>query len=50
MAVTLLILAGGFALGNSGALACITVLSVAAYVVLFAVGLGPVFWLLITES
>ena len=49
MAVTLLILAGGFALGVSGASAWITVLSVAAYVAFFAVGLGPVFWLLIAE-
>jgi SP family galactose:H+ symporter-like MFS transporter len=49
MAVTLLILAGGFALGTSGALAWITVLSLAAYVAFFAVGLGPVFWLLIAE-
>jgi sugar porter (SP) family MFS transporter len=49
MAATLLILAGGFALGTSGALAWITVLSVAAYVAFFAVGLGPVFWLLIAE-
>jgi sugar porter (SP) family MFS transporter len=49
MAATLLILAGGFALGTSGASAWITVLSVAAYVAFFAVGLGPVFWLLIAE-
>jgi SP family galactose:H+ symporter-like MFS transporter len=49
MAATLMILAGGFALGTSGALAWITVLSVAAYVAFFAVGLGPVFWLLIAE-
>jgi SP family galactose:H+ symporter-like MFS transporter len=49
MAVTLLILAAGFAIGTSGALAWITVLSVAAYVAFFAVGLGPVFWLLIAE-
>jgi SP family galactose:H+ symporter-like MFS transporter len=49
MAATLLILAVGFALGTSGPLAWITVLSVAAYVAFFAVGLGPVFWLLIAE-
>jgi MFS transporter, SP family, galactose:H+ symporter len=49
MAVTLLVLAAGFAIGTSGALAWITVLSVAAYVAFFAVGLGPVFWLLIAE-
>ncbi|TFF21756.1 sugar porter family MFS transporter [Jiella endophytica] len=49
MAVTLAILAGGFFIGNSGALAWITTLSVAAYVGFFAIGLGPVFWLLIAE-
>ena len=49
MAGTLLVLAGGFAFGASGATAWITVLSVAAYVAFFAVGLGPVFWLLIAE-
>jgi MFS family permease len=49
MATTLLLLAGGFALGASGATAWLTVLSVAAYVAFFAVGLGPVFWLLIAE-
>jgi len=49
MAVTLLVLAAGFAVGTSGASAWITVLSVAAYVAFFAVGLGPVFWLLIAE-
>jgi sugar porter (SP) family MFS transporter len=49
MAATLLILTAGFTFGTSGALAWITVLSVAAYVAFFAVGLGPVFWLLIAE-
>jgi SP family galactose:H+ symporter-like MFS transporter len=49
MAATLLVLAGGFAVGTSGASGWITVLSVAAYVAFFAVGLGPVFWLLIAE-
>ena len=49
MAATLLVLAAGFAFGTSGASAWITVLSVAAYVAFFAVGLGPVFWLLIAE-
>jgi MFS transporter, SP family, galactose:H+ symporter len=49
MAATLLILAGGFAFGASASTAWITVLSVAAYVAFFAVGLGPVFWLLIAE-
>ena len=49
MAVTLLVLAGGFAFGASGPLGWITALSLAAYVAFFAVGLGPVFWLLIAE-
>ena len=49
MAVALLVLAGGFALGASGPLGWITVLSLAVYVAFFAVGLGPVFWLLIAE-
>jgi sugar porter (SP) family MFS transporter len=49
MAATLLILAAGFAFGASGATGWLTVLSVAAYVAFFAVGLGPVFWLLIAE-
>ena len=49
MAATLLILAAGFMIGTSGASAWITVLSVAAYVAFFAVGLGPIFWLLIAE-
>jgi len=49
MAATLLILAVGFAFGASGATGWLTVLSVAAYVAFFAVGLGPVFWLLIAE-
>jgi sugar porter (SP) family MFS transporter len=49
MAVSLLVLAGGFALGASGPLGWITVLSLAVYVAFFAVGLGPVFWLLIAE-
>ena len=49
MAATLLVLAGAFAAGASGALAWLTVASVALYVAFFAVGLGPVFWLLIAE-
>jgi sugar porter (SP) family MFS transporter len=49
MAATLLVLAGGFVVGTSGASGWITMLSVAAYVAFFAVGLGPVFWLLIAE-
>ena len=49
MAISLLTLAAGFALGSTGALAWITVLSLGAYVAFFAIGLGPVFWLLIAE-
>jgi SP family galactose:H+ symporter-like MFS transporter len=49
MAVTLFILAGAFFVGTSGQLAWVAVLSVAAYVGFFAIGLGPVFWLLIAE-
>jgi sugar porter (SP) family MFS transporter len=49
MIVMLLALAGGFAIGKGGWVALITVPSVAAYVGFFAIGLGPVFWLLISE-
>jgi SP family galactose:H+ symporter-like MFS transporter len=49
MALTLLVLSGAFYGGTSGQLAWIAVLSVAAYVGFFAIGLGPVFWLLIAE-
>jgi sugar porter (SP) family MFS transporter len=49
MVVTLLALAAGFAFGAQGVLAWTTVLSLALYVAFFAVGLGPVFWLLIAE-
>ena len=49
MTVTLLVLAVAFYVGTSGQLAWIAVLSVAAYVGFFAIGLGPVFWLLIAE-
>ena len=49
MAAALLALAAGFAGGASGFLAWITVISLAAYVAAFALGLGPVFWLLIAE-
>src|ERR1700722_12371995 len=49
MAVTLFVLAGAFYAGTSGQLAWIAVVSVAAYVGFFAIGLGPVFWLLIAE-
>ncbi len=49
MILMLLVLAGGFAWGAHGAVAYFTVASVAAYVGCFAIGLGPVFWLLISE-
>lgn len=49
MAMALLALAGGFAFGAQGSLGWLTALSLAGYVAFFAVGLGPVFWLLISE-
>jgi sugar porter (SP) family MFS transporter len=49
MIVMLLALSAGFALGTGGWVALVTVVSVAAYVGFFAIGLGPVFWLLISE-
>ena len=49
MIIMLVALAAGFALGTGGWVALITVPSVAAYVGFFAIGLGPVFWLLISE-
>jgi SP family galactose:H+ symporter-like MFS transporter len=49
MAATLLVLAGVFYVGASGGLAWIAVASVAAFVGFFAIGLGPIFWLLIAE-
>ena len=49
MAATLFVLAGAFQHGASGQLAWIAVASVAAFVGFFAIGLGPVFWLLIAE-
>jgi MFS transporter, SP family, galactose:H+ symporter len=49
MTVTLIVLSGAFYAGASGQLAWIAVISVAAYVGFFAIGLGPVFWLLIAE-
>ena len=48
MAVTLGLLAAGFAFAGAG-LAWLTLGSLAAYVAFFAIGLGPVFWLLIAE-
>jgi MFS transporter, SP family, galactose:H+ symporter len=49
MALTLFALSGAFYAGVSGHLAWIAVVSVAAFVGFFAIGLGPVFWLLIAE-
>ena len=49
MATTLLVLSAAFYVGAAGQLAWIAVASVAAYVGFFAIGLGPVFWLLISE-
>ena len=49
MVVTLCALAAAFHIGSGGNLAVLTVASLAAYVGCFAIGLGPVFWLLISE-
>ena len=49
MIAMLVVLAGAFAVGAKGALAVVTVGAVAVYVGFFAIGLGPVFWLLIAE-
>ncbi|MFO1058010.1 MAG: sugar porter family MFS transporter [Dongiaceae bacterium] len=49
MAACLAVLGLGFALGASAALGWITALGLACYVGFFAIGLGPVFWLLIAE-
>ena len=49
MAVCLLVLTGAFATGGSQMLGTVTALALAAYVGSFALGLGPVFWLLIAE-
>jgi len=49
MAATLFVLGGAFLAGPSGHLAWAAVLSVAGFVAFFAIGLGPVFWLLIAE-
>lgn len=48
MALSLAALALGFAIGGE-ALKWIGVLSLAVYIAAFAIGLGPVFWLLISE-
>jgi len=49
MIASLLALATGFALHGSSDTAWITAASLIAYVGFFAIGLGPVFWLLISE-
>jgi sugar porter (SP) family MFS transporter len=49
MIVMLVVLSVSFFVGTKGATAYITVASVAVYVGFFAIGLGPVFWLLISE-
>jgi hypothetical protein len=46
---TLLILSAAFSSGASGQLAWISLASMAIYVGFFAIGLGPLFWLLISE-
>ena len=48
-ALGLAALAAGFAFGATGSLATLTVVSLCAYVAFFAIGLGPIFWLLIAE-
>ena len=49
MAVSLAVLAFGFALGHGPWVGWLTAASLTAYVASFAIGLGPVFWLLISE-
>lgn len=53
MVVSLAVLGAGFAFGGAGPgeglLGLITAVSLTAYVASFAIGLGPVFWLLIAE-
>jgi hypothetical protein len=54
MAIALILLGAGFALrgghaGSGGALGRITGISLMVYIAAFAVGIGPVFWLLIAE-
>ena len=49
MALCLLALAASFAVAGSQSLGMVTASALAAYVAAFAVGLGPVFWLLIAE-
>jgi SP family galactose:H+ symporter-like MFS transporter len=50
MAICLVLLGLGFAIGGtSAALGWLTAVSLASYVGFFAIGMGPVFWLLISE-
>jgi MFS family permease len=49
MAACLLVLAGAFLFGAGPGLATVTVGALGLYIAGFAVGLGPVFWLLIAE-
>lgn len=49
MGISLCLLAVGFMLGKGPALGYLTAASLAAYIGCFAIGLGPVFWLLISE-
>lgn len=52
MVVSLVVLGAGFALSSGsggGAVGMITAVSLIAYISFFAIGLGPVFWLLISE-
>ena len=49
MGVSLCLLATAFLLGHGGWLSLLTATTLAAYVGFFAIGLGPVFWLLIAE-
>jgi len=49
MGVSLCVLAAGFLLGHGPLLGWVTAGGLAAFVGCFAIGLGPVFWLLISE-
>jgi sugar porter (SP) family MFS transporter len=49
MGISLCLLALAFALGRGPALGYLTAASLTAYIGCFAIGLGPVFWLLISE-
>ena len=49
MGISLCLLALGFMIGSGPALGYLTAASLTAYIGCFAIGLGPVFWLLISE-